>query len=99
MATIILRKRLGGSLEPTDDMGREALRKIGANTSEDSFVAGNPMQGATPPMTVVEARETLTVLQGDREFGKRLIDGDLAAKKQWDAAFAAAHPDLIAAAA
>lgn len=28
MATIILRKRLGGSLEPTDDMGREALRKI-----------------------------------------------------------------------
>ena len=77
----------------------EVLRKIGANTSEDSFVAGNPMQGATPPMTVVEARETLTVLQGDREFGKRLIDGDLAAKKQWDAAFAAAHPDLIAAAA
>lgn len=77
----------------------EALRKVGAATREDSFVAGNPHQGSAPPMTVVEARETLTMLQGDKEFGARLINGDLAAKKQWDAAFAAANPDLIAAAA
>lgn len=29
MSVILLRKRLGGSLEPIDDMGREALAKIG----------------------------------------------------------------------
>ncbi len=75
----------------------EALRKVGAATGEDTFVPGNPMQGLTPPMTVVEARETLSILQADKEFGARLINGDFAAKKQWDAAFAAANPDLVAA--
>ncbi len=77
----------------------EALRKIGAATSEDSFVASNPNSQGAPPMTVIEGREKLNALQADKEFGARLIAGDVAAKKEWDIVFASAHPDLIAAAA
>lgn len=57
------------------------LHKISASTSEAGFVSGDAPGGA---MSANQAKLKIQELQSDREFGKRLVTGELQAKNLWD---------------
>ncbi len=60
----------------------EAMRKIGAGTSEDTFVErGTTGQGA--PTTAAGAQSRLNELMADPAWAKRLTTGDAAARQEW----------------
>lgn len=59
----------------------EAMRKIGVGTSEDTFVTGGNQSGV--PATVESAQQRLGELQSDPAWGKRLISGDVAARREF----------------
>jgi hypothetical protein len=58
----------------------EMFRKIGAGTSEDTFVEG---KGSTPT-TAASAQARLTELQADKGWVDRLFKGDAAARREHD---------------
>jgi hypothetical protein len=60
----------------------ETMRKIGAGTSEDTFIERGP-GGTGQPTTVEGAKARLSELEGDREFGKRLKARDATAVAEW----------------
>jgi len=62
----------------------EIFRKIGAGTSEDTFVDGK----GTVPTTQASAQARLTELQADKQWVDRLFKGDAAARRE--------HESLIA---
>lgn len=59
----------------------DAMRKIGAGTSEDAFHEGGG--GGGNPTTLAGAQARLGELMADKEWGKRLIAGDAATKAEW----------------
>ncbi len=60
----------------------EAMRKIGAGTSEDTFVErGTTGQGN--PTTAAGAQARLNDLMADQAWAKRLTTGDTAARQEW----------------
>lgn len=66
--------------------GRETLyktlHKIGVGVGESSFVDGSASAPAKP--TQEQAQEQLKQLTGDEKFRKKLLKGDVEARKQWD---------------
>lgn len=59
----------------------DAMRKIGAGTSEDAFHEGGG--GGGNPTTLAGAQALLNERLADKAWGKRLIDGDAATKAEW----------------
>lgn len=59
----------------------EMFRKIGAGTSEDTFVEGN----MDAPKTAGSAQARLNELMADPAWGKRLTGGDAAARREFEA--------------
>lgn len=59
----------------------EMFRKIGAGTSEDTFVDSK----ATAPVTSASAQARLNELQADKQWVDRLFKGDAAARREHDA--------------
>jgi hypothetical protein len=59
----------------------EMFRKIGAGTSEDTFVGGDNAH----PTTAANAQSRLTQLQSDKEWVKRLMSGDMATRREFEA--------------
>lgn len=59
----------------------EMFRKIGAGTSEDTFVDGG---GNNTAVTRESAQARLNELTADNAWGKRLLAGDAAAKREFD---------------
>lgn len=62
----------------------EAMRKIGAGTSEDTFVERGTT-GTGTPTTREGAQARLNELMADPAWGKRLTAGDAAATNEWRA--------------
>jgi hypothetical protein len=60
----------------------EMFRKIGAGTSEDSFIQGDKGGGA--PATMDGAKARMAELQADQAWTKRLLAGDVAARREFD---------------
>lgn len=60
----------------------EAMRKVGAGTTEDTFQEGN--HGASPK-TMESAAARLSELQSDQAWAKRLLAGDQAARREFQA--------------
>lgn len=58
----------------------EMFRKIGAGTSEDTFVDGNN----AAPKTAGSAQARLTELMADQAWGKRLLAGDVSARREYE---------------
>jgi len=58
----------------------EMFRKVGAGTSEDTFVEGK----GTTPTTSASAQARLTELQADKAWVDRLFKGDAAARREHD---------------
>ncbi len=58
----------------------EMFRKIGAGTSEDTFVEG---KGGGNPTTAHSATARLAELQSDQAWAKRLLAGDAAARREF----------------
>lgn len=58
----------------------EMFRKVGAGTSEDTFVEGK----GTTPTTVASAQARLAELQSDKAWVDRLFKGDAAARREHD---------------
>lgn len=75
----------------------EMFRQIGAKMGEDTFVA-SPNREGDVPKTLGEAQGHLAMLKADPDFGKRLLAGGAKETLEWNKAFAAAHPELMAAA-
>lgn len=59
----------------------DAMRKIGAGTSEDAFHEGGGRGGN--PTTLAGAQARLNELMADKAWGARLVAGDAAAKAEW----------------
>lgn len=59
----------------------ESMRKIGAGTSEDTFIERGATTGT--PTTVEGARARLTELEADKDWGKRLRAKDAATVAEW----------------
>jgi hypothetical protein len=59
----------------------EMFRKIGAGTSEETFIEGG---GSGNPATVQGAQARLDELKADQAWGKRLLAGDSAAKREFE---------------
>ena len=59
----------------------EAMRKIGAGTTEDTFVTSGNRSGS--PATVESAQQRLTELNSDAAWRTRLLNGDIAARREW----------------
>jgi hypothetical protein len=59
----------------------EAMRKIGAGTTEDTFVESGTRTGT--PATTESAQQRLTELTSDPAWGKRLASGDVAANREF----------------
>jgi hypothetical protein len=59
----------------------EMFRKIGAGTSEDTFVDGGSNNN---PVTRESAQARLNELTNDQAWGKRLLAGDAAARREFD---------------
>jgi hypothetical protein len=59
----------------------EMFRKIGAGTSEDTFHDGG---SAANPVTRESAQARLNELTNDQAWGKRLLAGDAAARREFD---------------
>lgn len=63
----------------------EMFRKIGAGTSEDTFVSGGRSDtGDGKPATAEAAQARLKELKADKAWGKRLFAGDAATKREFD---------------
>jgi hypothetical protein len=62
----------------------EAMRKIGAGTSEDTWHDGSRGPGGHPT-TREGAQSKLNELMNDAAWGKRLTSGDPAARAEWEA--------------
>lgn len=77
----------------------EMFRKIGAASSEDSFVASPNKEGGQPPVTITEAKQTLAARLQDKAWGAKVLAGDYEANKEYTMLMQAANPDLYAAAA
>jgi len=60
----------------------EMFRKIGAATSEDTFVEGKNI--STGPATVAGARARLAELQADKEWSSRLLKGGVPERREFD---------------
>lgn len=60
----------------------EAMRKVGAGTTEDTFVEG---KGGGMPATAPAAQARLNELINDRAWGERLTKGDAAAVREFNA--------------
>lgn len=60
----------------------ELFRKIGAGTSEDTFVSGG-VPGGTP-VTQEGAQARLSELSADKDWSARLLKGDVAARREFD---------------
>ena len=83
-------KRLGISPEVVEKLESqvgysavmEMFRKIGAGTSEDSFVEGKTAGAAT---TAASAQARLNELQNDQGWTKKLMSGDVAARREFEA--------------
>jgi len=58
----------------------EMFRKIGAGTSEDTFVEDGRLGS---PATAANAQERLNELQNDSAWRTRLLAGDAAAKREF----------------
>lgn len=63
------------------DKVMEMFRKIGAGTSEDTFVEG---KGGGSPTTQVGAQARLAELQADGDWVKRLMNGDVNARREFN---------------
>jgi len=61
----------------------EMFRRIGAATSEDTFVEGSQATGA--PTTLPGAQAELNRLMADDAWGRRLTAGDVEARRQFEA--------------
>lgn len=60
----------------------EAMRKVGAGTTEDTFIEGN---GGGSPTTAPAAQARLNELMNDKAWGERLVKGDSAARREFEA--------------
>lgn len=60
----------------------EMFRKVGAGTSEDSFKASG--HGPGQVVTQEGAKARLAELQRDKEWGRRLLAGDVDARREFD---------------
>lgn len=69
------------------------LHNVGSKIGEDSFVGGNPGQGGGNIHTPEAAKYKISELTKDPAFGKRLLDGDVAAKTEWEALHKQAYPE------
>jgi hypothetical protein len=82
-------KRLGVSAEAVVALEKtlgyaevmEMFRKIGAGTSEDTFVDGK----SGNPKTMESAQSRLNELMTDQAWAKRLLAGDVTTKREFDA--------------
>ena len=61
----------------------EIFRRVGAGTTEDTFVEGR--QGSGAPATREAAGARLAELESDPAWRERFLRGDLSAKKEWQA--------------
>ena len=83
-------KRLGITKEAMDALEgvagyaavMEAMRKVGAGTSEETFVEGG---GSGMPATSGAAQARLNELMNDAAWGKRLLAGDAATVREFNA--------------
>ena len=60
----------------------EMFRKVGAGTSEDTFVSGGGITGNATTQEGAQAR--LSELSADQDWSKRLLKGDVAARREFE---------------
>lgn len=97
-------KRLGVDVDTAAILGEkigadkvlEMFRKIGVASSEDTFVASPNKEGGDAPVTIVEAKQQLDQLKADKEWGAKLIAGDVPTNREYQKLMRSAYPDLYA---
>lgn len=67
-------------------MGEAGARKFLARVGQMFGEHKRPVEGGTGPvlMTSDVAKAEITALRSDREFGQRLLNGDVEARRKWD---------------